>query len=119
MNECIVKALIFSGRPDPTWKIEKPIMKELERIWDSLIPMQEELPSALPLGYRGCQIMCNSAIEWLVYRNLVTCRSRSMIEYRYDRYRKFEKLVISSAPKGLVPLSLIENECGQTDNSSA
>ena len=119
MNECIVRVLIFSGRPDPTWKIEEPIMKELEKIWVSLVTMWEEPQSAPPLGYRGCLVICDSAIEWLAYKNWVTRKSRSMTESRFDRYRKFEKLVISSAPKGLVPLALIENERGQTVNSDA
>ncbi|MCK4795580.1 MAG: hypothetical protein KAV87_68250 [Desulfobacteraceae bacterium] len=94
-------------------------MKDLENIWVSLVVTREEPQSAPPLGYRGCLVVCDSAIEWLAYKNWVTHKSRSMTESRYDRYRKFEKLVIASAPKGLVPLSLIENERGQTVNSDA
>ena len=109
MNECIARALVFSGRPDPTWKIEEPIVKELEKIWDSLVPMHGEPPSASPLGYRGCLIKCKSDIEWFVYKNLVTLKKRGKTESRDDNYRKFEKLVISSAPQELVPPSLMEN----------
>lgn len=107
MDECIARALVFSGRPDPTWKIEQPIVEELLKIWDSLVPMQRELPSAPPLGYRGCLIKCNSDIEWFVYKNLVTLKRSDKTESRDDNYKKFEKLVISSAPEGLVPSTLI------------
>ncbi len=110
MNKCIVRVLIFSGRPDPTWKIEEPTMKALEKIWVSLVTMREEPQSTPPLGYRGCLVICDSAVEWLAYKNWIMRKSRNMTESRYDKDRKFEKLVISSAPKGLVPLSLIENE---------
>lgn len=115
MNECIARALVFSGRPDPTWKIEEAIVKELQKIWDSLVPMQREPPSAPPLGYRGCLIKCNSDIEWYIYKNLVTLKRSGKTESRDDSCRKFEKLVMSSAPEGLVPSSLIEDECGQID----
>lgn len=117
MNECIARALVFSGRPDPTWKIEEPIVKELEKIWDSLVAMHGEPPSASPLGYRGCLIKCKSDIEWFVYKNLVTLKRSGKTESRDDDYRLFEKLVLSSAPEGLVPPSLIENNCGQVNNS--
>jgi len=112
MNECIARALVFSGRPDPAWKIEEPIVKELEKIWDSLVPMQRELPSTPPLGYRGCVVKCESNIEWFVYKNLVVLKSSGKTESRDDDYRKFERLVISSAPEGLIPSSLIGDNRG-------
>ena len=117
MDECIVRALVFSGRPDPEWKIEESIDKELERIWDSLVPIHGEAQSAPSLGYRGCLIKCKSNIEWFVYKNLVTLKRSGKIESRDDKDRKFEKLVMSSAPQGLVPPSLMENNCDQVNNS--
>lgn len=117
MDECIARALVFSGRPDPTWKIEESIVKELERIWDSLVPIHGEPQSAPSLGYRGCLIKCKSDIEWFVYKNLVTLKRSGKTESRDDNYRKFEKLIMSSAPQGLVPPSLKENNCDQVNNS--
>lgn len=109
MDECIVKAQVFSGRPDPTWKIEESIQKELEKIWDSLVPIYGEPLSYPLLGYRGCLIKCKGDIEWFVYKNLVTLNKSGKTESREDNNKKFEKLIMSSAPQGLVPPSLLEN----------
>lgn len=110
MRECIARALVFSGRPDPTWKIEKSALQALEQIWESTVPTQKEVPFTPPLGYRGCIIKCDSESEWFVYKNVVTLKKGSITESREDRYRKFEEFVLSSAPEGLLPPTLVENK---------
>ncbi len=110
MKECIARALIFSGRPDPTWTIDDSTLNTLEKIWESLVPVKGEEPFIPPLGYRGCRIICNSGFEWLVYKYLVTLNRGGKTESREDRNRAVEKLVISSAPEGLLPSTLLDNK---------
>lgn len=109
MKECIARALVFSGRTDPTWTIDESTLKTLEIIWESLVPAKGEEPFIPPLGYRGCRINCDSEFEWFVYKKLVSLKKGKKTELREDRYGKFEKLVISSAPEGLLPLTITKN----------
>lgn len=112
MSGCTARIFVFSGRPDPTWTIEDTIAEELERIWDSLPPMHREPPVARPLGYRGCLLKCKNDIEWFVYRNQVVLTRNGKTESRNDDQREFERLVISSAPQGLIPPSLVKIDDG-------
>ena len=51
----IARAYCFSGRPDPTWPVSKNLIKQLEKIWNSLEPSSDKIPASPPiLGYRGC-----------------------------------------------------------------
>ncbi|KAB2834765.1 MAG: hypothetical protein F9K48_05675 [Candidatus Brocadia sp.] len=96
---------IFSGRPDPTWQVEEVIAQRLEELWDLLEPLAGECPFAPPLGYRGCFLRCANDHEWLAYDGVVTLKTGGGCESRKDKDRKFEKLLLSSAPKGIFPIS--------------
>lgn len=109
MNKCVCTVLIFSGRPDPTWELKENIREEFEKIWKILEPIKKGPKPAPPLGYRGCIVKCNKDIEWFAYEGVMTLKKRGISESRLDIDRKFEKLVIYSAPKGLIPISLIFN----------
>lgn len=104
LKECIGGASIYSGRRDPTWNVGEEVAKKLERIWDSLESWTGEHPTAPPLGYRGCFLRCQTDIEWFAYGGVVTLRTPEGSESRNDRDKNFEKLLLSSAPKGLLPL---------------
>jgi hypothetical protein len=96
-------ALIFSGRPNPTWRVAGTLVKELKKIWDSLEPVPGPRSSAPPLGYRGCFLKWKPDQEWHAYRGVVTLKSAAGLEYRRDRDREFEKLLLASAPTGVIP----------------
>jgi hypothetical protein len=108
MSECVCTLFIYSGRPDPRWKLRKNIKEELEKIWNTLEPMKGNPPSAPSLGYRGCVVKCNDSTEWFAYKGVVTLKRKSILENYLDRARKVEKLLISSAPNGLIPRSIID-----------
>jgi hypothetical protein len=109
MNKCVCTVLIFSGRPDPTWELKESIREEFEKIWKTLEPIKKEPKPVPSLGYRGCIIRCNKDIEWFAYEGVVTLKKKGISESHLDIDRKFEKFVINSAPKGLIPISLIFN----------
>jgi hypothetical protein len=107
---CIGGVYIFSGRPDPTWQVEEVIVQRLEEIWDLLEPLADECPSAPPLGYRGCFLRCATGREWFTYGGVVTLKTGGGCESRKNKDRKFEKILLSSAPKGIFPVSFIKEQ---------
>ena len=103
-------AFIFSGRPDPTWSVDKSISRRLEEIWDSLEPLVGERPSPPLLGYRGCLLRDEETNrEWVAYGGVVSLKEAGTYTSRSDKPRAFEKLLLSSAPEGTLPASLMQN----------
>jgi hypothetical protein len=98
----IARAIIFSGRPDPSWPVTNTLLKQLENIWNSL-EVTEKIPSSPTLGYRGCLLKDNINREWFVYKDFIRLSINGVSETRLDRHTKFEKLLLSSAPVGLLP----------------
>ncbi len=109
MKTCIGGAYIYSGRSDPTWHVERAVEERLKRMWDLLDSFSEELPSPPKLGYRGCFLRCSAGLEWFAYGSVVTLKKKGKHESRKDIDRKFERLLLSSDPEGLLPPSLLEN----------
>jgi hypothetical protein len=101
----IAGAFVFSGRPDPTWSVNKKLISELENVWNS-ISRSEKFPSQSPpiLGYRGCFVReYDTNHGWFVYKSAVTLQINGSSETRSDRQYKFEALLLSSAPQGILP----------------
>ena len=110
LQTCIGGALVFSGRPNPTWQVEQAVVQELEEIWGLLEPFLGTRPAAPLLGYRGFFLRCGPDLEWIAYRGVVTLKTGGDCESRRDKDRKFEKLLLASAPEGILPASLVKNE---------
>jgi hypothetical protein len=106
-KECIGGSFIFSGRPDPVWNVREEVAKKLEQIWMSLEYRTGEHPSAPPLGYRGCFLRCKSDREWFAYGGVVTLKTSEGSESRIDKEKKFERLLLSSSPKGTFPKGIL------------
>ena len=109
-EKCIGGALIFSGRPNPTWQVEEVVVQRLSEIWDLLVPWAGECPTAPPLGYRGCFLKRGTDLEWFAYEGVVTLKTGGRCESRRDKDKKFEKLLLAAAPKGILPTSFVENK---------
>jgi hypothetical protein len=101
-QKAIARAFIFSGRPDPSWTVTNTLMKQLENIWNSL-EVTHEIPSAPTHGYRGCLLNDKIKRKWFVYKNIIRLSTNGFSETRLDKYSKFEKLLLSSAPPGILP----------------
>jgi hypothetical protein len=102
-------AHLYSGRPDPAWSISESVMKKLLALWESLPPAgeQQEMHAA-GLGYRGSFLRGDGKREWVAFKGLVSLRTSARVQVRKDAAREFEKMLLSSAPKGLLPEGLIE-----------
>lgn len=101
-------ASIFSGRPDPTWTISADDAKRLQSLWHSMEPYEGALPQAPVLGYRGCFLRDSSDREWFAYGGCVTLKTATGSQSRKDDNRKFEALLLSSAPEGAIPPQIVD-----------
>ena len=103
----IAGALVFSGRPDPTWPISSDVAEELVAIWESLVPSNDTAPTMPALGYRGCFVRDPAGPTWTAFHELVTLSIDSDSETRRDGDRRFERTVLASAPAGTLPASFV------------
>jgi hypothetical protein len=96
---------VFSGRPDPVWPLASADAERLVAVWHALAPLATSPPRPPPLGYRGC--VAHDAAggwRWEAYAGGVRC----VDELRSDPTRAFERLVIGSAPLGVLPVNILE-----------
>lgn len=91
-------AVVFSGRPDPTWPVPPGVTERLVAIWESL-PWTDATGTKPALGYRGCYVRDPGGRMWTAYHELVTLAS----ETRRDDERRFERTVLGTAPPGVLP----------------
>jgi hypothetical protein len=104
-------AFLYSGRPDPVWKISNSVARKLLEIWHSL-PISDEKAGPQPgrLGYRGCFLRGSDNREWIAFNGVGSLREEKGVETRKDVARKFEKQLLSSAPKRLLPDDLLSGK---------
>ena len=97
------------------WDVRDGVAKKLVEVWDSLPVVDENAePEAGHLGYRGCFLRDAAKREWQAFGGVVSLRSKSLVEVRSDPVRKFEKSLIASAPKGVLPEELLTGAWNQT-----
>jgi hypothetical protein len=105
---CTGTALIFSGRPDPEWLVPAPERRRLHDVWSALNPAMSTPPAAPALGYRGCTLHCPPGDQWFAYRGIVSHTAPSgAVDRRSDPRRRFERLLLSTAPEGALPPQLL------------
>jgi hypothetical protein len=102
--------LFFSGRPDPTWDVDEKAARRLVRIWESMETRSGEPPAAPALGFRGCFLRDVATREWLAYGGVVVLKAAGKTESREDKDRRFEKLLLATAPKGTIPRAVLEQK---------
>jgi hypothetical protein len=106
MSRAIARAYVFSGRPDPTWEVGEDLVERLEGIWRTLSEFHGSAPSPPPLGYRGCALK-HSDVEYVAYGGVVSKYGRLGRLDREDVSRRFERLLLASAPAGSFPEDLL------------
>jgi hypothetical protein len=109
--EYLAGVSIFSGRPDPTWTVNQSMFERLKSLWDSLEASTRAQQQPAPLGYRGCFLKdAAKGHEWVAYKGVVTLKTPMGDEARNDENRKFESMLLASAPEGLIPPQILESE---------
>ncbi len=97
---------LFTSRPDPKWVIMRGIVPRFLSVWDALEHWEGEPPTPSPGGYRGGFLRAADR-EWFVYLDFVVLKSARGQEFRRDRQRAFERLLLLSAPAGMIPGSFL------------
>jgi hypothetical protein len=104
-------AHLYSGRPDPTWNISAHVVQKLQELWESMTRAGEtRVPRSGGLGYRGSFVRGPGGRVWVAFKQLVSLTTPAGTEVRTDTAQEFEKTVLSSAPKGLLPKGLSEGQ---------
>ena len=104
---CVATALIFSGRPDPEWPLAASEVDRLRRAWRELDRRAAAAPRPPALGYRGMVLHCTSGEEWRAFGGVASHRdARGAVELRPDDQRRFEKMLLETAPRGAVPAGI-------------
>src|SRR5215204_2935021 len=78
------RALLFSGRPDPTWPVPESVVNELYALWSALGPRSGAPPAAPLLGYRGCVLRAPDGREWRAFGGAVTLTTPEGVDVRSD-----------------------------------
>ncbi|MEQ6343012.1 MAG: hypothetical protein M3A44_15535 [Gammaproteobacteria bacterium] len=99
----IATALVYTGRRNPSWQIEETCAVQLQQIWDDLEPYLGELSRPKALGYGGCTLRAPGGDQWLVYGDAVSRSRGDSVEVRRDPGRRFEKVLLTSAPAKSLP----------------
>ncbi len=89
--------LIFSGRPDPQWALNKNEIENFMRLWNAAGGSDRHVHIPSLDGYKGIRLIHNNT-EWVVHDSVITCFESGKSISRKDDKNKIENLLISSAP---------------------
>jgi hypothetical protein len=99
----LAQALVFSGRPDPTWVVPSSTVEKLLGLLAELPSRSDRSPEPPPLGYRGCLLQAPDGRTWRSYGGAVTFSEGNLEQVRGDPERRFERLLLATAPVGTLP----------------
>jgi hypothetical protein len=103
LNRWTAGARVFAGRPDPEWDVPSEVAERLVALWDQLPPTGRPSRGPPPLGYRGCYLRRNDRAEWRAWGGNVVGGPGLAEEVRLDPGRRFELMVLETAPPGRLP----------------
>ncbi len=103
MPESNATALVFSGRPNPTWTISADDTATLLGVWEGLESAETGPPEPSGLGYRGVVVTAPDGRCWYVFAGLADLSWQSSNEARVDADRALEQMILGTAPLCLLP----------------
>jgi hypothetical protein len=102
-SEWTVGALVFSGRPDPTWPLSDAAGEGLLARWEAMGHWDGPVPQPPVLGYRGAWLRDPTGRSWLAFGGAVTLSEEGTSVTRRDEGRNLERELLASAPPGTLP----------------
>jgi hypothetical protein len=104
-SSCIITVLIFSGVPDPKWKLHgNNADKIIEMI--SEFPETQLLADSPPLlGYRGFMLECSDKTIF-VYKGKISHNNSN--KFKIDKNVSLETFLLESSPSTAINNSLIK-----------
>ena len=94
-----VGALVYSGRPDPSWDVEADVAAAWVRRFHDLQPALTAPPDQARLGYRGVWLLAPDGRRWNAFLRLAW----SAGDRRLDPGRMLERGLLETAPAGTLP----------------
>jgi hypothetical protein len=101
------RALIFSGRADPEWQLADADVAHFMSLWNTLAPTVGAERDESRLGYRGCVVANGRGADWHMYDGVVVETTAGRRLAKQDIDRALERVILESAPPGLLPPHLI------------
>jgi len=108
----VATADIFSGFSNPAWVVDHRVADKLMDLWAGMEQSPPVAPISPVLGYQGVYLRGPQDRVWHAYSGVVTLTENGVDEARQDRERKFEKILLSSAPRELLPHSFLDDFAG-------
>jgi|ERR1043165_9950622 len=102
-SEWIGEALVFSGRHNPTWSVPSDRVADLSSRWARMRRLDVPLEQPSRLGYQGVRLVGPQG-RWTAANGVVEYRDDRQIECRVDADGEWERLLLSTAPPGLLPV---------------
>jgi hypothetical protein len=99
----LAQALVFSGRPDPTWAVPGSTAEKLLGLWAGLPSRPNPGPDPPRLGYRGCLLRAPDGRAWRSCGGAVTLSEGNLEQVRDDADHRFEQMLLATAPPGMLP----------------
>ena len=92
------RLLMFSGRPDPVWRPCEDPVRELLDYCNEAPPGPAPASATLPpLGYHGAELF-NDEQTITAFENRIEIKTPHSTVVKTDPGRKFEQMVLSTAP---------------------
>ena len=102
-SAAVASVMLYSGRPDPEWSLSKENVMRIFDLWESLAVVPDPPEHGSQLGYRGVRVIIADGTEFTAFGGTVLRRIHAQPECRSDPTGGVERLVIASAPPGLLP----------------
>jgi hypothetical protein len=106
-NNWTACALVFSGRPSPTWPLASTDALRLIGLWSALPATDNAAPNTPKLGYAGCVLEDGAGTEWRAHDGVAVSTSGTTIETRADTERRFERGILATAPADVLPPRIV------------
>lgn len=98
------RALVYSGRPAPAWRVRETEALALVALWDALPEASSTVPESPALGYRGCELEDGAGNGWRAHDGVASSTSGMT---RVDAERRFERAILATAPEDLLPAGIV------------
>ena len=94
-------ALVYSGRPDPSWTVAADAAAVIVERLERLAPWPGGVPDVARLGYRGAWLAAPDGRRWFAFDG-VAWREPPR-DVRRDDGGVLERAILASAPPGVIP----------------
>lgn len=93
------EAFLFSGRPNPQWRLSKAQMKEWNAQWDEAPLSDNKVERPAILGYTGCLLQNEEHSYWIIYNGCLSFYSGDKMICKIDEGRQLERWLLNTGPE--------------------